>query len=63
MKKLYIAPEMEILESELEGFLAASATVPHYEPGQGKNLPGGWSIDAHGQDGDFESEDDYEYEY
>lgn len=58
MKKLYIAPEMEILESELEGFLAASATVPHYEPGKG-----GWSIDAHGQDGDFESEDDYEYEY
>ncbi len=34
MKKTYIAPEMEILDAETQGFLAASKD-PHYEPGQG----------------------------
>ena len=35
MKKIYMTPEMEILDAETEGFLAASSNPnPVYEPGQ-----------------------------
>ena len=35
MKKIYMTPEMEILDAETEGFLAASSDPnPVYEPGQ-----------------------------
>ncbi len=59
MKKKYVAPEMEILDAEIEGFLAASGLEKEngYVGTQYNQALG------HGQDGDFESEDDYEYEY
>ena len=50
MKKIYITPEMEILDAELEGFLAAST----YED------PGGQTVDSRQYGGDLEDFDDYE---
>ena len=36
MKKMYIAPEMEILDTEIEGgILAGSNRTPTYENGEG----------------------------
>ena len=35
MKKMYIAPEMEILDAEIEGFLAASE---YRDPGTSEDL-------------------------
>ena len=56
MKKSYIAPAMEILDSELEGFLAAS-TNPNkfYEPGKS----GQFNARQGGFD-DFDGFDDFE---
>ena len=57
MKKIYIAPEMEILDAEIEGFLASSRD-PHEENGgdhTDARLYGGGGFDDFD---DFE-EDDY----
>ena len=52
---MYIAPEMEILDAELEGFLAASNGLNAvYEPG--KNI----DFDARLGGGDFDDFDDFE---
>ena len=55
MKKFYMTPEMEILDTELEGFLAASNGLNAvYEPG--KNM----DFDARLGGGDFDDFDDFE---
>lgn len=51
MKKIYIAPEMEILDAELEGFLANSS----YED------PGGNYTDSRQYGGDFDDFEEDEY--
>lgn len=51
MKKIYIAPEMEILDAELEGFLAASTTED----------PGGQTVDSRQNGGDFEDFEEDEF--
>lgn len=56
MKKIYITPEMEILDTELEGFLASSLN-PQSE--NGSNFGGG-GIGARQYGGDFDDFDDFE---
>ena len=51
MKKMYIAPEMEILDAEIEGFLAASE---YRDPGTSEDL------NARRYGGDFDDFDDFE---
>jgi len=55
MKKIYIAPEMEILDTELDGFLAASSSLS-WET-EGGTVGNG--LARQGGD-DFEDFDDYE---
>lgn len=52
MKKIYIAPEMEILDAELEGILAASGENVT------ENGPLGEGLSRQG--GDFDDFDDFE---
>lgn len=55
MKKFYMTPEMEILDTELEGFLAASNGLRAvYEPGSPQDY------DARRFGGDFDDFDDFE---
>ena len=55
MKKMYIAPEMEILDAELEGFLAASNGLRAvYEPGTSQDF------NARRQGEGFDDFDDFE---
>jgi len=58
MKKIYIAPEMEILDTELDGFLAASSSLS-WET-EGGTVGNGLARQGGGFDDfdDFE-EDDY----
>ena len=54
MKKMYIAPEMEILDTEIEGgILAGSNRTPTYENGQGGPMNAR-------QGGGFDDFDDFE---
>ncbi len=53
MKKIYITPEMEILDAEVEGFLASSLT-PNKENGKS------WGIGSRQYGGDFDDFDDFE---
>ena len=52
MKKFYMTPEMEILDAEIEGFLAASRDL-HYENG-------GQDTGARLYGGGFDDFDDFE---
>lgn len=56
MKKMYVAPEMEIIETELACFLAAS-NDPNYDPGEEEfaGAPGMVSFDD--MDEDYMDED------
>ena len=38
MKKIYTTPEMEILDTELEGVILGASQTPVEEPGQGGQI-------------------------
>ena len=54
MKKIYMTPEMEILDAEMEGFLAASNLL-------GKKKENGFVDETLSRQGDFDDFDEEEF--